>query len=66
MLSAKTASGKVITIERLAKAEAAVSSIALNNKALLEQRYGTTREDVQMLVELAHEVWFAKKRENDA
>jgi hypothetical protein len=65
MLSARTASGKVITIERLAKAESAVSSIALNNKALLEQRYGTTREDVQMLVELAHEVWFLKSRKGE-
>ena len=58
MPSAKTASGRTLTIERLSSAEAAIRMIAANNSMLLSHEYGTSREDVEALVDLAHERWF--------
>lgn len=63
LLRVRTASGKTMTIEQLSGAEGAVRTIALNNAKRLRDAYGTTREDVEALVELAHEMWFKKSKE---
>ena len=65
MLSVKTAEGKKVSIEQLTAAEAAIRSIALNNSMLLEHSYGTTREDVESVCELAHERWFELSRKGN-
>ena len=58
MLNVKTPSGKKLSIERLTKAESAIRTIAANNKQLLEHYYETSSDDVEALVELAHQKWF--------
>lgn len=63
MLSVKTASGKKLTIQQLSRAEECIRKIAANNRQMLAHHYGTSAEDVEALVELAHECWFNKSRE---
>lgn len=63
LLRIRTASGKSMSIEQLSSAEAAVRTIALNNDKKLREAYGTSREDVEALVELAHEMWFRRSKE---
>ena len=62
MSSVKTASGATLTIDRLSNAEAAVRTIALNNSQMLTHHYGTSREDVEALCDLAHEMWLQKSK----
>jgi hypothetical protein len=52
-----------MSIEQLSSAEAAVRTIALINDKKLREAYGTSREDVEALVELAHEMWFRRSKE---
>lgn len=47
-----------IDIQRMSNAAAAVERIALNNKQLLEQQYGTTSSDVFALVQYARAHWY--------
>lgn len=42
----------------MSNAAAAVERIALNNKQLLEQQYGTTSSDVFALVQYARAHWY--------
>lgn len=63
MLSVTTASGKKITIQQLSRAEECMRKIAANNKLLLAHHYGTSAEEVEALVELAHEAWFQKSKQ---
>lgn len=54
-----------IDIQRMSDAAAAVERIALNNKKLLEEHYGTTASDVFVLVQYARAHWYlenAKKK----
>lgn len=62
MLSVTTASGKKLTIQQLGHAEECIRKIAANNKMLLTHHYGTSAEEVEALVELAHEAWFQKSK----
>ena len=59
----KTASGRSVSIEQLSNAEAAIRTIALNNGSNLCQFYGTSRDDLDAVCELAHEMWFRKSKE---
>ena len=63
MLSVTTASGKKLTIQQLSRAEECIRKIAANNKLLLAHHYGTSAEEVEALVELAHECWFNKSKQ---
>lgn len=47
-----------IDIQRMSNAAAAVERIALNNKQLLEEHYGTTASDVFSLVQYARAHWY--------
>lgn len=58
MLSIKTPGGRKLTVEQLSKAESAIRVIAANNKQLLAHHYDTSSEDVEAIVELAHQKWF--------
>ncbi len=63
MSDVKTPSGKTLTLDQLSNAEAAIRFIAENNRAWLEHYYHTSAEEVEALVELAHEAWFQKSKQ---
>lgn len=44
--------------EEFAAACAAIETIALNNQLMLEHNYGTSRDKVQEVVNLARTQWF--------
>ena len=58
MSDVKTPSGKTLTLDQLSNAEAAIRFIAEKNRAWLEHYYHTSAEEVEALVELAHERWY--------
>lgn len=61
MCEVRTSSGRAVSIDALANAEAAVRGLALNHNREFAL-YGATREDVEALCDLAHEAWFKKGR----
>lgn len=65
MSKATTSSGKTLTLDQLSNAEAAIRFIAENNRAWLEHYYHTSAEEVEALVELAHEAWFNKNKQSN-
>ena len=65
MPSVRTASGRTLTIDQLSNAEAAIRTIASNNSLLLSHSYDTSRDDVEALVDLAHERWFELSKRGD-
>lgn len=60
--SVRAASGHELDAGRFAAAASAVETIATNNSQLLVHNYGTSREDVMAVVQLAKECWFKKSK----